>query len=304
VAGALTVIQSYIFPLIKEASTYKQVLDLLKKVRGWSFTKAAIEMAMNDAIRRSTGEGILEAWERERLEKVPVGISLGMFSDEASMKKTIQEALDMEYQRLKFKISPDYAHSFVFRNIADCSHPNISFDANGSFEENDFEILNRFAKLDSIIEQPFAPGSYYLKDEYEFANEQLKVCLDEEVEGIGQLIEYKGRFTELNIKPGRVGGLFNTIELMEYCFQNAIPAWIGGMFETGIGRAQNLQIASFLKEAKAHDQSPSSRYFKQDVLAQPIAMEKGFIDACYFSNPLIDEKAFQDLTVKLVSLES
>lgn len=90
--------------------------------------------------------------------------------------------------------------------------------------------------------------------------------------------------------------------MIEYCIQNAIPAWIGGMFETGIGRAQNLQIASFLQRAKAHDQSPSSRYFTQDVLVKPIEMDGGFIDSSYFFNPEIDEKALQELTVKSLSL--
>lgn len=303
VDGAISVIGSYIFPLLKDMSTYGDVLKGLSKVRGWNFTKAAVEMAMNDAIRRSSGAGILDVWERERLQKVPVGISMGLFADEAAMKKSIEEATQEGYQRLKFKMSPGYAHPFVFRTIDECKHPNISFDANGSFGGNDFEKLSLFGHFGYIIEQPFAPGSYYLKEEYEFDNPKLKVCLDEEVETLGQLIEYKDQIEELNIKPGRVGGLFNTIEMIGYCQQNSITAWIGGMFETGIGRAQNLQIASFLVGAKAHDQSPSNRYFTKDVLQTPIEMQYGFIDDAYFMNPQIDEVAFQELTVKSVSLE-
>ena len=98
--------------------------------------------------------------------------------------------------------------------------------------------------------------------------------------------------------------LFIFFYMIEYCLQNSIPAWIGGMFETGIGRAQNLQIASFLLNAKAHDQSPSSRYFTKDILVNTIEMENGFIHASYFLNPQIDENAFQELTVKSLSLES
>ena len=148
-----------------------------------------------------------------------------------------------------------------------------------------------------MIEQPFAPGSSYLKNEFEKNHSNLNVCFDEEIETLGQLIDQKKNQSELNIKPGRVGGLYATIEMMEYCFHNKIPAWIGGMFETGIGRAQNLQIASFLIMAPAHDQSPSNRYFKKDVLTDSIEMENGVIHSDYFMKPVVDDLSFSDLTI-------
>ncbi len=295
--GAIQVIENYIFPLLKNATTYYKVLEALSKIRGWNFTKAAIEFAMNDAIRRTVGKGILEAWQRPRLDKVPVGISMGLFEDGVSMSKLIEEAEKEGYKRLKFKINPTYASPSIFKSLAASNHTNLSFDANGSFTADDFKSLEQFAKLGYMIEQPFAPGSAYLKNDFEKENSKLIVCFDEEIETLGQLIEQKENQSELNIKPGRVGGLYNTIAIIEYCFANNIPAWIGGMFETGIGRAQNLQIASFLTKAVAHDQSPSSRYFKQDVLTQPIEMENGFIDESYFMNPEIDEGAFDELTI-------
>jgi len=294
--GAIQVIKEFIFPVLKNADTYYKVLAVLSKIRGWNFTKAAIEFAMNDAIRRTSGKGILDVWERPRLNKVPVGISMGLFEDGTSMSKSIEEAEKDCYKRLKFKINPAYASPSIFKSLAASTHPNLSFDANGSFTENDFGSLQQFAELGYMIEQPFAPGSAYLQHEFEKKHSKLFVCFDEEIETLGQLIEQKKNQTELNIKPARVGGLCNTIGMMEYCFVTNISAWIGGMFETGIGRAQNLQIASFLTEAKAHDQSPSNRYFKKDVLQKPIEMEDGFIKANFFMNPEIDENAFDELT--------
>ena len=79
VDGAIQVIKEFIFPLITKAQTYEDVLRSLEKIRGWNFTKAAIEFAMNDAIRRETGTGILEAAELEQIALVPVGISIGLF---------------------------------------------------------------------------------------------------------------------------------------------------------------------------------------------------------------------------------
>lgn len=304
VDGAIQVIQHYIFPLIQKTATYNELLIALRKIRGWNFTKAAVEFALNDAIRRTTGKGLLDVWERPRLDKVPVGISLGLFEDGDKMAESIEAAQREGYTRLKFKINPEYAHSFVFENLASCSHSNVCFDANGSFTERDFTSLQQFAKLNYVIEQPFAPGSSYLKFQFEKNNHSLIVCFDEEIETLGQLIDQKENQLELNIKPGRVGGLYNTIEMMEYCFEHNIPAWIGGMFETGIGRAQNLQIASFLTDAKAHDQSPSNRYFKKDVLKTSIEMDNGLIDKEYYMHPEIDNEAFKELTVSSMILEN
>ncbi len=304
VDGAIQVIEEFIFPLLKQATTYAKVLAVLSKIRGWNFTKAAIEFAMNDAIRRSTGKGILETWERPRLEKVPVGISMGLFENGLQMTEAIKEAETEGYKRLKFKINPEYANPEIFKSLKASSHANLSFDANGLFTYNDFDALAQFASLGCMIEQPFGPGNSYLQSEFEKRHTKLINCPDEEVETLGQLIEQKGNLAELNIKPGRVGGLYNTIEMIEYCFAHNIPAWIGGMFETGIGRAQNLQIASFLMGAKAHDQSPSNRYFKKDVLKEPIEMVDGKIDSSYFLHPEIDEKVFEELTLSNIVLKS
>jgi len=227
-----------------------------------------------------------------------------LFDDGAKMHEAIAEAEMLGYTRLKFKINPTYTNEFVFNNLENCTHDNLSFDANGSFTESDFGILAQFSDLGYMVEQPFAPGSSYLKNQFEDNDKRIHVCLDEEIETLGQLIEQESNCDELNIKPGRIGGLCNTIEMIEYCFANNISAWIGGMFETGIGRAQNLQIASFLVDAVAHDQSPSNRYFTKDVLVNPIEMENGLIDKSYFNKPEIDETTFNELTLKTIVLES
>ena len=64
------------------------------------------------------------------------------------------------------------------------------------------------------------------------------------------------------------------IEMAEYCMQHQIPVWIGGMFETGIGRASNLRFAACFPNARAHDLSPSKRYFVDDLVQNPIDMNQ------------------------------
>ena len=75
------------------------------------------------------------------------------------------------------------------------------------------------------------------------------------------------------------------------------------MFETSIGRALNLQVASLLPNARAHDLSPSSRYFKQDLVVEPIEMKDGFVNSKYFQTIEIDEKNINELTVQKITLD-
>ena len=125
-----------------------------------------------------------------------------------------------------------------------------------------------------------------------------------DIESYGNLVSLVLQMDEVNIKPGRVGGLYASLQMIDYCKNHGLSAWIGGMFETGIGRAQNLQVAALLKDAKAHDLSPSSRYFSKDVLEVPIAMDNGHIDAEYFMNVKVDEQALERMTVHKITLKN
>ena len=63
------------------------------------------------------------------------------------------------------------------------------------------------------------------------------------------------------------------------------------MFETGIGRSLNIQMAAFLPYAEAHDLSPSGRYFVEDVLENEIVMNnEGFIQVVEAKQAIVNEE--------------
>ena len=129
--------------------------------------------------------------------------------------------------------------------------------------------------------------------------------MDEEIKSIGHLItaHQLGIVDEVNLKLGRVGGIFNSIQIAEYCLQHQLPCWIGGMFETGIGRSLNIQFAAFLLAAKAHDLSPSTRYFVEDILKSPVQMdEQGYISVASVSNSQVNELLIQKYEERRVIL--
>ena len=304
VDAAISLIREYIFPLIKQVSSYGELLQQMNRARGWNFTKAAVEFAANDLIRAKTGAGLLEASGIEALDRVPVGISLGLFNDAAALEQKLDELAGSGYQRLKFKITKGYNDPQILSVFENLEFPNVAFDANGAFDEEGFTDLNSFASFDRIIEQPYPPTYLYLHQEYLKNYRDFRMCLDEEVETYGDLVSHSLEMQQLNIKPGRVGGLWNTLQMIDYCNEQGIDSWIGGMFETSIGRALNLQVASLLPEARAHDLSPSSRYFTRDLVTSPIEMTDGYISRNSFEKIEIDQQSLQDLTIEHLTLEN
>lgn len=280
--AAADVIQRFIAPFLKKEQSYGEVINVLKKVRGWNFTKAAVEAALFQVVRQQSDISLSDLISSKPIAAIPVGISLGIYKDKVECYEVVQKAIEEGFQRLKFKISPkvdtsvfDYINPLLFDNQV-----YTGFDANGSFYEKDLEHFSYFATTyDTVIEQPFAPDRFDVLQEAKRRFPTLKICADEEVKSYGDLMKLHQleAIDELNLKIGRVGGIVNSIEMINYCNHHKLPCWIGGMFETGIGRVMNLEFAAHLPEAKAHDLSPSARYFPEDLTAPVVTMEKGFV---------------------------
>ncbi|RMI06652.1 MAG: hypothetical protein D6681_08400, partial [Calditrichaeota bacterium] len=181
------------------------------------------------------------------------------------------------------------------------------FDANGSCSQSDFSFLKELAALHPVmLEQPFPPRRldlcWALKREFP----QLRLCLDESITDMGDLItaHQLGALDELNLKPGRVGGQLTAVQMMEYCRETGIPLWVGGMFETGVGRLANLRVAARIPDAAAHDLSPSHRYFREDILIHPIQMDTdGYVHLNREAPAAINENAVERYLRQRIILE-
>ncbi len=106
----------------------------------------------------------------------------------------------------------------------------------------------------------------------------------------------------INIKPGRVGGFGPSIAIHDFCEQHGIPVWCGGMFESGVGRAYNVALASLPNFTKPGDVSPSARYWERDIVTPEWTMDAREWSRCRSIAPgsasTVDVDRVDNLTVR------
>jgi len=105
------------------------------------------------------------------------------------------------------------------------------------------------------------------------------ICFDESVQDLESLkILTELPFqTMLNVKIGRLGGLYQTQKAIEFCRQHQIGFWIGSMVESGISKILHVQLAALSGNAMAGDLSDSKHYFDIDLIQPEIAFPNGWM---------------------------
>ncbi|WML40931.1 o-succinylbenzoate synthase [Neobacillus sp. OS1-2] len=279
VATSLHMLTDMLIPLLQKHPIQhpKEASHLFSRIRRNNMAKAALETALWDLYAKS---------KLEPLSKVICGtrplIASGVVVATDSTVKALQQIeqyLDQGYQRIKVKINPkqDYAFLSEIRH----HYPDLSImaDANSSYSLQDIDRLKALDDFNlMMIEQPLAHD-----DIIEHAQLQKEIrtpiCLDESIvtfDDARKAIEF-GSCKVINIKVGRVGGLYEAKRIHDYCFERGIPVWCGGMIEFGISRAHNIALASLPGFSIPGDISASSRFWDEDIITPEVTVENGFI---------------------------
>lgn len=262
------ILKDFLLPLIVGQDVI-DAADFQKRVspiRGHHFAKAGVEMALWDLLGKRDNKSLKEMFGGVR-DRVEVGVSVGLQDTTSELVKRVDEFIANGYKRIKIKIKPgrDISEATAVR----MAYPNIKLqvDANSAYSLDDAKVLLPLDDLNLLlIEQPLFEDDIW---DHRLFQKQIKtaVCLDESVispRHARYAIEMEA-CRIINIKPGRVGGLSQAIEIEQMCHKIGMPVWCGGSLETGIGRATNLAIATRPGFILPGDISASDRYYKQDV---------------------------------------
>ena len=76
----------------------------------------------------------------------------------------------------------------------------------------------------------------------------------------------------INIKPARVGGLQNSLDINEICRQAGIGCWVGGMMESDIGKAICTELDAIPNMVYSHDITPASINYPATITKRALLM--------------------------------
>jgi len=239
----------------------------------WDAFAKANNMRLTDLLAHYLPEG------HASTNRAVVGVSIGLQNTMDELFAIIDKRREQGYQRIKLKIKPG-ADIEIAQGVRE-RYPDIvmMLDANSAYTLADSQHLAQLDAYDLLmIEQPLRYDDIF---EHSKLQPHLKtpICLDESIKNVNDLrlaIEV-GAIGILNLKPARVGGFAQCLAIYEVCMDHDLPLWIGGMLETGIGRAANVSLAALPGVTLPSDISATDRYFDPDLTEPSFVLSEGSI---------------------------
>lgn len=282
VATGLHILENFAAPRLidKTIESPENVPALLKSVRGNAHAKAGLEAAVWDAFAKTNDLRLVDLFSAYLPEghtsrgKATVGVSIGIMPTIEKQLEIVRKRVGQGYARIKLKIQPGWDVQVALAVREEFPDILLMLDANSAYTAADSDHLAQLDEFNLLmIEQPLGH-----EDIYDHSKLQpllnTPICLDESVKTANdlRLALDVGAMKILNLKPGRVGGFSESLEIYRVAVERKMPLWIGGMLECGIGRAANVSFASLPAVTLPSDISATDRYFHQDVTEPPFVL--------------------------------
>lgn len=250
---------------------------LMQAVRGHPLAHHGPEAAVWDAFAKTNDMSIADLFaaslppikgeQHQPRGHAHVGVSIGIQDSVEATLAIIAKRLDQGYNRIKLKIKPGWDIELAQGVRRQYSDVMLMLDANSAYTLDDAEHLKQLDDYDLLmIEQPLPYNDIYQHSKLQPLLE-TPVCLDESIltaDDTRMAIEL-GACKIINLKPARVGGYTESLKIYQFCAENDVPLWIGGLLETGVGRATNLAFASLPAVTLPCDISATDRYYDPDL---------------------------------------
>lgn len=275
VGTAWHITEKFLVPLFSKYSdliyTPEDVSKIFKPIKRHYLAKSGIESAYWDLYAKTHKKSLTSILSGEKQE-IEVGISLGIQKDIPTLLRKIEACLSEGYYRIKLKVKPGWDYEVLKEVRKYFSDIPLMADANSAYSLEDLSLFKRLDQFNlMMIEQPLAHDDII---DHSILQKEINtpICLDESIHHVDDVRKalYLGSCKIINIKIGRVGGLYQAKKIHDYCLEKNIPVWCGGMLEAGIGRAHNIALTALPNFTLPGDTSPSSRYWLEDILEEPI----------------------------------
>ncbi len=256
-----------------EYETAQDLNDRLSVFKGNSFAKAAIEICwwtLQSAITGTPLHRLLGGETREVVARTAFGIqdSIDM------LLGNIQKAVDARFPCVKLKVAPGWDLDMLRAVTSTFPDTTFHIDCNSGYTLDDLPFFKAIDDMGlAFIEQPLHYAD--VLDHAELAKQiQTPICLDETIVGVkaAEQALQVGACQYMIIKPGRIGGLSNSIAVHDMCRDAGVPVSVGGMLESALGASLCVEVATLPNFTFPGGLSPSSRFYTQDLCDPPLTL--------------------------------
>lgn len=234
------------------------IAALIAPLQRWPSVRCAVELAMLDALGRSTGRPVAELFGPCSQAPVPYSMVISAGSLE-SVARLCHRAKDLEFQQVKLKVGSDAAHDLACLRLVRGVLPKaeVRVDANGAWSPE--QARGRCLELASegvrIVEEPLGPAHRSrLAALRRSLGGAVEVLVDESVVTIQDaryLIE-SGAADRLLLKVSKHGGIGPTLAIGKLAEARGIPVHLGShVGETSLLTAAAQVVAGHLPLASA-----------------------------------------------------
>lgn len=274
--GCKAVLSQFILPCVmhKEFDNIEDFVAAYGNVVGNPIAKSGVQDAFWHLLAQHDSVSLKSLMHGSKTA-ICVGETLDLRTTTDEILKDAERFLAKGFRRIKLKIKPGWDIQPLNALREKWPDIDISVDCNASYSSSD--DMTTLCRLDefrlSMIEQPFAARDFVGHARLQSQIKTL-VCLDESIQSLDDLktAVALGSCKVVNIKPGRVGGLLESIAIQEYATSHDVKVWCGGMLETGIGRAFNMALASRAAFELPADMSPSNTFYTDDLVSPGLTL--------------------------------
>jgi muconate cycloisomerase len=246
----ITIIKDYLFPLLKDEDVRRFEhlhLKMDKYVKGYPYAKAALDVAMHDAVGKMLGVPVYQLLGGLVRQEVAVAHSIGLMETDMAVKEA-QEVFDEGVTCIKIKVGvdPERDVDLVKRIRTAVPQMRIRVDANQGYRswKEALQITKRMAEH----------GIWFMEQPVEGLEAMARVAQGTDIpimadEGCWNAHELLRLIRHdacemISCYYTKAGGLLKSKSLLSLAATAGIQSDVNGSAEMGIGNAANLHVAA------------------------------------------------------------
>lgn len=263
--GAWWVLREVLLPAVAAG-------DPVPRIPGHPMACGAVADALEDLRLRRAGTGPPAPASGARRVRVAFGTAVGLVASEGAAVAAATAAREAGARLVVLKVRPGWAARPLAAVRAALPDLAVAVDGNGSFSLADLDELRAVDALEpAFLEQPL-PADDLVGSAQLQAALRSPVALDEGVTSLGHLEAAiaLGAGRALTAKPARLGGVRAAEAAVERAAAAGWDVHVGGMLESGLGRAVARTLAAHPAVGGPCLAGPTALVLADDVV-EPVA---------------------------------